>query len=100
MLGGLERHADAGHRPHLAAPHARGVDHDVGADRAVVREDAGHPPGGLRDPGHADALDDPRPAHPGAAGVGLRQVRGVHAALVGHVERGQEQRDVKYPNRK
>jgi len=89
VLGGLEGHRDAGHRAHLAAPHPGGVDHVLGRDRTPLGDDAGDPTAGGGDPGDGDVLDDPDTTHAGALGVGHRQVGGVDATLVGHVEGSQ-----------
>ena len=37
MLGGMERHGDAGHEPDLPRPHAGAVHHHLGLDLALAR---------------------------------------------------------------
>ena len=55
MLGGVQRHVDAGQRADLARPHAGAVDHDVGAHLA---------PSSVATPGDAPVLGaDRRDAH-------------------------------------
>ena len=58
VLGGVQRHVDAGHPPDLAPPHAGAVHDHLAGDVAAVGADAG---GGAARPPHArhgDVLDD------------------------------------------
>ena len=86
MLGGLERHGDAGLGRHLAAPQTRG-DHDLLAlDVAALGADADHPAALEDEVGDLGVLEDPRAALPGTLGHRHRHVDRVGAPLVGRPE--------------
>ena len=90
VLGCLQGYVDAGQRSDLAAPQARAVDDVLGLDGALVGHDTGHPAALAGEARDGYALDDPGPAHPRALGQRHADVDRVGAALVGHVEAGED----------
>ena len=81
VLAGVQRHAHPGHAPDRAAPHAGAVDHHLGADRAELGLDAGHPAVRLGDAGDPAALDDPGAVLARALGQRLGDVDRVGLAV-------------------
>ncbi len=94
MLRRMQRQRHPGLGREIARPHAAADHHRFGADRALV----GHHPGGPavldHDARHRPVLEDPRPAHAGAAGIGLGHVGGVHLAVMGKPEAADDAVDI------
>ena len=83
MLGGVQRHRDAGHAAHVARPHARAVDDDLAGHLAARRRHAGDAT--VLDPnaGDGDVLENGRAALARAPGQGERRVDRVGSAIAG-----------------
>ena len=89
MRVGDDRHVDADHAPDLGRVHAAGVDHDVGADRALVGDDLVHPAVLEHDLDHLRPLLDVGAAQPRAVGQRERQLAGIEVAVLRDVGGGQ-----------
>ncbi len=93
----LHRHhgdLDAGEPPELVRPDPGGVHHDLGLDRALVGDDAGHPAVPDGDLHHAHPRPDPRSASLGALGERHRQAGGIQMPVRRDELRPQHVRDV------
>jgi hypothetical protein len=81
VLGGVQRHVDAGHAADVAPPQAGAVHHDLTRDVAVIRAHAGHDVAVARDTGDGHILDDRRAALSRALGERERGVDRVRAPV-------------------
>ena len=93
----LHRHdgdLDPGHPPELVGPDPRGVDDDLGLDRAVVRDDTRYPPVPNRDLPDANAGPDPRTAALGPLRERHREPGRVQVPVRRHELRAEHVRDV------
>ena len=86
---GDDRHVDADHAGDLWCVHAAGVDHDVGADRALVGYHLVHAAVLQTDLEHPRALLDLSPAQACAVGQREGQLAGVEVAVLGQERRPQ-----------
>ena len=88
VLGGVERHVDAGAAAELARPLAAAIDQGRAANLAGVigarPRHSGNSAVIHRHAGDLDPFDDPGAAHPRALGQRLRQVGGVGLAVAGN----------------
>ena len=96
VLGRLQRHARRRRARRPGGPTCPAafttVSHSI---VAPVGLDAGDAAAGLRDAGDGHALEDRRALHARALRVGLRDVGGVRAALVGHPRRREDVVDLR-----
>ena len=83
MLGGVERHRNAGGGSDIARPHAAGQDHGVGRDVASRGFDAGRPAALSTNALHLGVFEDPGAALFGALRQRLRRVDGIGLAVLG-----------------
>jgi hypothetical protein len=93
VLAGVQRHADPGHPPDRAAPHAGAVDHDLGVDPAELGLDPTHPAVLPHDARDLAALDDPCPVLARPLGQRLGDIDRVGLAVRRDVDGAREVAD-------
>ena len=88
VLGGVERHVDAGEAPERASPLAPAIDECFAGDRALVIRgspaDSGDVSRGAVDARDLDAFDDRCAPHPRTLGERLCEIGGIRLAVAGN----------------